>query len=91
MHITPAKVGSENQNLPLSLYIVIETNLSKQNVFRYLKQTFSNFTFIVSLKLFHKSLKDKMNMYIHLSETTIKTILETVLKTKLIFFHIYNL
>ena len=41
---------------------------------------FSNFTFIVRLKLFPKLLKDKMNIYLHLSETTIKTILATILK-----------
>ena len=55
----------------------------------HLKQTFSNFTFIVSLKLFYKLLKDKINMYLHLSETKLETILGTILKNSIKNFSIY--
>ena len=58
-----------------------KTNLSNKNCFWYLKQTFSKFTFIVRLKLFHKIFNDKMIMYLHLSEITIKTFLGTILKS----------
>ena len=50
-----------------------------------LKQTFSNFTFIVRLKLFHKLLKVKTNMCLDFSETTIKTILGTILKNSITY------
>ena len=62
---------------------VKETDLSNLNYFRYSKQMFSNFTFNLRLKLFYKLLKDKMNMYLYLSETKLKTILGTILKNSI--------
>ena len=41
--------------------------------------------------MFYKLLRDKMNMYLHLSETTLKTILGTVLKNEIENFSVYTI
>ena len=67
-----------NQFVKLKLLPIFKTNVFE--------------LFFVRLKLFYKLLKDKMNMYLHLSEKTIKTILGTILQNQSkIFPYIQNL